>query len=118
MHEGIASSARWRQPVLAVVAMTLGLAIAWVDSRSGWDDTGITAVSLLTVGAVTAALSGRRPLVWAVLVGAWTPLLEIPGSGDPAPLIALGFALAGSLFGYGLARLSSRSGTPPPAAPR
>jgi hypothetical protein len=118
MREGIASSTRWRQPVLAVVAISLGLAIAWVDSRPGWDDAGITAASLLTSGAVTAALSGQRPLLWAVLVGVWTPLLEIPASGDPAPLIALGFALAGSLLGYGLARLSSGSGGEPPAAPR
>ena len=116
MDRGIASSTRWRQPLLAVVAITLGLAIAWVDSRPGWDDAGITAVSLLTVGAVTAALSGHRPLLWAVLVGVWTPLLEIPASGDPAPLIALGFAGAGSLLGYGVARLSSRSGAPPPGA--
>ena len=118
MDRGIATPHRWRQPLLAVVAITLGLAIAWVDSRPGWDDTGITAVGLLTAGAVTAAISGRRPLLWALLVGAWTPLLEIPASGDPAPLIALGFALAGSLLGYGLARLSSRSEGQPPAAPR
>ncbi len=104
--------------MLAVVAITLGLAIAWVDSRPGWDDTGITAVSLVVVGAVIAALSGHRPLLWAVLIGVWTPLLEIPASGDPAPLIALGFAFAGSLLGYGLARLSSRSGAQPPAGPR
>jgi hypothetical protein len=118
MQGGIASSTRWRQPALAVVAISLGLAIAWVDSRPGWDDSGITAVSLLAVGAVTAALSGERPLLWALLVGVWTPILEIPASGDPAALIALGFALAGSLLGYGLARLSSRSGGEPPAAPR
>ena len=116
MDRGIATPHRWRQPLLAVVAITLGLAIAWVDSRPGWDDTGITAVSLVAAGAITAALSGHRPLLWAVLVGVWTPLLEIPASGDPAPLIALGFACAGSLLGYGVSRLSSRSSAPPPGA--
>ena len=116
MDRGIATPHRWRQPLLAVIAITLGLAIAWVDSRPGWDDAGITAVGLLTAGAVTAALSGHRPLLWAVLVGVWTPLLEIPASGEAASVIALGFALAGSLLGYGLARLSSRSGPLPPGA--
>jgi hypothetical protein len=118
MDRGIATPHRWRQPLLAVIAITLGLAIAWVDSRPGWDDTGITAVSLVTAGAITSALSGHRPLLWAVLVGVWTPLLEIPASGEAASVIALGFALAGSLLGFGLARLMSRSGAQPPAAPR
>lgn len=115
---GIADSTRWRDLLLAVVAVALGIAIAWVDSRPTWDDTGITAVWLLGATAIVAALSGRRPLLWAILVGAWTPLLEIPASGDAAPLLALVFAVAGSLIGYGLARLSPRSGAHPPGARR
>ncbi len=109
---------RWRDLVLLVVAVGAGLAIAWFDSRLTWDDTGITAVALLGTTAAVAALSGRRPLLWAILVGAWTPLLEIPGTGDPAALLALAFALVGSLIGYGLVRLSPRSGAHPPGAPR
>ncbi len=108
MRGSMQSSISWREPLLAVVAVALGVAIAWVDSRPSWDDTGITAISLLGAAAITAALSGRRPLVWAFLVGAWTPLLEIPASGDTASLLALGFAVAGSLIGYGLARLIPR----------
>ncbi|MDQ2933503.1 MAG: hypothetical protein M3R49_00725 [Chloroflexota bacterium] len=118
MRSPTASSIHWREPLLAVVAVALGVAIAWVDSRPSWDDTAITAISLLGAAAIIAAVSGRRPLVWAVLVGAWTPMLEIPASGDPASLLALGFAVAGSLIGYGLVRLTPRSGARPPGAPR
>jgi hypothetical protein len=116
MRSRTAPSIRWREPLLAVVAVGVGVAVAWVDSRPAWDDTGITAVSLLGASAAIAALSGRRPLVWALLVGVWTPVLEIPASGDPAALLALGFAFAGSLIGWGLARLSPRSGARPPGA--
>jgi hypothetical protein len=84
MRGSTASSIQWREPLLAVIALAVGIAIAWVDSRPTWDDTGITAVSLLGAAAIITALSGRRPLVWALLVGAWTPLLEIPASGNPA----------------------------------
>lgn len=118
MRDSTASTIRWREPTLAVVAVVLGAGIAWVDSRPTWDDAGITAVGLLGTAAVVAALSGRRPLLWALLVGAWTPLLEIPASGDPTPLVALAFALAGSLIGYALARISPRSGARPPGARR
>jgi hypothetical protein len=115
---GSTASSIHREPWLAVIALAAGVVIAWIDSRPTWDDTGITAASLLGAAAVVTALSGRRPLVWAFLVGVWTPLLEIPGSGDPAPLLALGFAVVGSLIGYGLARLSPRSGAHPPGARR
>jgi hypothetical protein len=118
MHSSTATTARWREPLLAIVAAAVGLAIALVDSRPAWDDSGITAVSLLGVSLLVAWLSGRWPIVWAVLVGVWTPLLEIPASGDPTPLLALGFALAGSLIGYGIRRISPRSGARPPGAPR
>ena len=111
-------AARWRDPMLAVIAVALGLAIALVDSRPSWDDTGITAVGLVGATALVAALSGRRPLVWAILVGVWTPVLGVPASGDPAALLALVFALVGALIGYGLARLNSRSAAHPPGARR
>ncbi len=111
-------SPRWHDPMLAVIAVALGLAIAWVDARPSWDDAGITAVGLVGATALVAAVSGRRPLLWAILVGVWTPMLGIPASGDPAALLALAFALVGALIGYGLARLSSRSAAHPPGARR
>jgi len=118
MHGSTATTPRWREPLLAIVAAAVGLAIAWVDSRPTWDDTGITALSLLGVSLLVAWLSGRWPLVWAVLVGVWTPILEIRASGEPTSLLALAFALVGSLIGYGIRRISPRSAARPPGAPR
>ena len=118
MHSSTATTARWREPLLAIVAAAAGVAIGWVDSRPAWDDTGITAVSLLGVSLLVAWLSGRWPLAWAVLVGVWTPILEIPASGRLASLLALAFTLVGSLIGYGIRRISPRSEAGPPGAPR
>jgi hypothetical protein len=88
----------------AAIAVVGGIGIALVDSRPSFDDTGITAVALLLVAALAAALDGRRPLLWAVLVGAWIPLLEIPAARSSAPLAALVFAGIGAVVGHLAAR--------------
>src|SRR4029079_19063275 len=56
-------------------------------------------------GAVRQRRGGgrhRRPLawLWAVLVGAWAPLLESGRDGNPASIVALGFAAAGAGLGW------------------
>jgi hypothetical protein len=93
-----------RDLLLVVAAAGVGAVIAFVDSRPGWDDTGIT-VGLLVVGAaLVAAASGRRPWLWALLVGAWTPALEIATGGSLASLAALAFAAVGAFGGWAVRR--------------
>lgn len=85
----------------AGLALGAGLAIAWVDSRPGWDDTGVT-VAALVAAAGLAALA-RVPVGWVVLLVSG-PLLaaELPrGSGV---LLALPIALAAALGGAALRR--------------
>jgi hypothetical protein len=93
-----------RTTAAAAIALGGGIGIALMDSSSGFDDTGITVVGLLAVAAVAAALDGRRPLLWAVAVGAWTPLLEIPAARSSASLAALVFAGIGAVVGHLAAR--------------
>ncbi len=86
------------------LATFMGLGIAWLDSRPGYDATGVT-VGLLLLGAMAvAAASGRRPWLWAVQVGVWVPLFEIGGPTGAASLAALVVTLIGALIGYVLAR--------------
>ena len=89
-----------RDTVLAAAGLVIGLTIAWFDSRPTWDDTGITIAVLLLSAGMLAGLSGRRPWLWAILVGAWTPLLEIPLDGEWLSLIALAAAGIGAALGY------------------
>ena len=90
--------------ILAAAATAVGLGIAVVDSRPGWDDTGITAVSLFVAAGLAAAVAGRWPWLWALLVGAWVPLLESGRDGNPASLAALAFAAAGAGLGWAVRR--------------
>ena len=95
-----------RDALLAAAAASIGLAIGYVDSRPTWDDTAITVSLILLTAAIVAGLSGRRPWLWAVLIGAWVPLFEISGSGGPASLIALVVAAVGAVVGYLLVRVA------------
>ena len=87
---------RW----LVATALGVGLTIAFIDSRPTWDDTAITVGALFTVTAAIAAIAGRRPWLWGLLVGIWIPIFEIRPGGPVAPLAALVFSLIGSLLGW------------------
>jgi len=86
-----------------VLAALAGIGIAVMDSSPGWDDTGITIGSLFLAAAIAAALAGRRPWLVALLVGGFTPLVEIVGQGGRgaglAALAALVFAGVGAFVG-------------------
>ena len=86
--------------IAAIVAICVGLAVAWMDSRPGFDATGITAGSLLMTGGFAAYVSRRRPWMWALAAGIWVPVFETRDPSMPAPLAALVFAGAGAGAGW------------------
>lgn len=80
-----------------VLALVAGCAIAWLDTRPSWDDTGVTAGALL-VAAGVSAFGGVRWWVAALLVAGPVLAVEIRGLGWGAALV-LAFALAGGSLG-------------------
>jgi hypothetical protein len=95
-------------PLLVVLAVSVGVAIAYVDSRPTWDDTGITAVAITVMSFHFAALSPVRPWLWALAVGLWVPTLGI-ATGNYGSTVALVFAFVGAYAGA-LARRSAQFG--------
>ena len=93
-----------RDGFLALVAGAIGLTLGYLDSRPSWDDTGITVALLLLTSAIVAGLSGRRPWLWALLIGIWIPLLEVWGADGLASLVALAFSTLGAFGAYLLVR--------------
>jgi hypothetical protein len=89
--------------VLFVVAVSLGMMIAYVDSRPTWDDTGITVFSLVFSGAVLGAAGPQRPWLWALGVGVWIPAYQIMGARSLATLggalIIVAFPMVGAYCG-------------------
>jgi hypothetical protein len=94
---------RSRQALGVGLGLIAGLALAWMDSRPGFDATGLTAVGLLATSLVAVLVSGGRGIgsivLIGVVVGVWIPIVEIPGVGAAAPLMALVFSIAGAATG-------------------
>ena len=89
-----------RTVLALLVALVVGIGVALIDSRPAADDTGVSAVLLALGAALAAWISGRSPWLWAMLVGIWTPAIEIPASGATGSLLALVFAAIGATFGF------------------
>ena len=85
-----------RLVIVAALVLCAGLAIAWVDTRPGWDDTGITA-GLLAIVAAAGALAGVPPLLVAALAAG--PMLVAELSGGTGVLLAIPIALVGAYVG-------------------
>jgi hypothetical protein len=85
-----------------VLALVAGGAIAWVDSRPGWDDTGVTA-GLLFLAALLCALPTRRWYVVAIVVALPLIVVERRSIGT-ASVVVLGIAMAGAAVGSAIGK--------------
>jgi hypothetical protein len=94
-----------RSALIAAAALASGAAIAWIDSRPTWDDTGITAGMLFVVSGLFGVAWPRHPWIWALLIGAWIPLVAITHHQSPWSLLVLGFTFAGAYVGWGIRKV-------------
>lgn len=87
----------------AALALLCGVAIAWIDTRPGWDDTGITAV-LVLIAAAGSAFARTPPWLAATLTAGPLLIAELPaGTGV---LLAVPLAVTGALAGSFARRLA------------
>lgn len=94
-----------RSMLICAGLLCAGAAIAWVDTRPKWDDTGITAVAVV-ITAATGALGGVRYWLSAALTVA--PLLAVELPAGVGVLLAVPLALGGSVVGHFVRRLIRR----------
>ena len=94
-----AAMGRFGKGVMMLAAAGFGLLIALVDTSPGWDDTGITVLTLLLISGAFAAANQKRPWLWALLVGAWVPVLNVALSGNYGAWLALVPAFMGAYVG-------------------
>lgn len=105
---GIWWSKRLVPAALALFAVAAGCLIAAMDTRPGWDDTGVTAGALFLVSALASGL-GVRWWLAPVLVAGPLIIAEFGGLGWGALLI-VGISLAGAGIGAAV-RAARRSRT-------
>jgi hypothetical protein len=84
---------------LLVLALALGTVIGWIDSRPGWDDTGITIGAVLLASAACGLLGPKMPWLWGFAAGSGVAAWGIVLNGTFAGLVALPVAVAGAYFG-------------------
>ena len=94
------------------IAILCGLAIRWVDSSPGWDDTGVTAFALFTSAGLLAFLAPQRVWQIALAVGIWIPLHGIMMDGSAKWLLILLFPLAGAYGALGIRKLAMPEAKP------
>ncbi len=88
--------------LLLLGATAMGLAICWVDSRPGWDDTGISVGCILLVSALLGAVSPKRAWQWGLSIGIWIPLYNLIWTHNYGAFLALVPAFVGAYIGAGV----------------
>jgi hypothetical protein len=90
--------------VVATLALIVGIAIGYVDSRATWDDTGVTAGALLLSSAVLAFARPRIAWLVALAVGAPVVVFNVVLRGGFGSAIAIGVSLIGAVIGAGIGK--------------
>jgi uncharacterized membrane protein len=91
--------------LVIVFAAITGIALAWIDTRPGWDDTGVTVGLVFLFSALLGALMPRRPWLAALAVGVWIPLANIIFYGNFGSAVALVIAFLGAFAGAGVRKI-------------
>jgi len=92
-----------------MIALLAGLAIAWMDSRPNWDDTGITVFLILAVAALFGFLTFEEPWLIALAVSIWIPIVEIGATPNYGALLSLLPGFAGAYLGYFIRKIMKDS---------
>jgi hypothetical protein len=95
----------WRLGLVGAGVLCAGLAVAWMDTRPGWDDTGIT-VGLVVLIAASGALGGLW--VWLSAALAVVPILALELPTGTGVLLAVPVAMCGAIVGSLVRRLAIR----------
>lgn len=96
------------QYICLVLAIVTGLAIAWIDSRPTWDDTGITVFMILFLAMLFGFLGSVKPWLFALAVSIWVPLFENMSSNNYGALFAFIPGFAGAYIGYYIKHLITK----------
>ena len=86
--------------IILLLATLTGLAIAWIDARPTWDDTGISVGMILLAATIFGYFSLRKPWLTGLAVSIWIPLYGMATTHHVETLIALIPGFAGAYLGY------------------
>jgi len=86
------------------IALAVGAAITWIDTRPTWDDAGITAGMILIATATLGFANPARAWLFALAVAVWIPAFGLL-HGNHTAVMALGVGFVGAYAGAFTRRL-------------
>ncbi|MEI7523734.1 MAG: hypothetical protein WCJ95_05370 [Mariniphaga sp.] len=89
-----------KTPIILLFATAFsGIALAWIDSRPNWDDTGISVLMILVVSTLFGYFSPQKPWITALAVSGWIPVYGIVTTQNFGSLLAIIPGFAGAFLG-------------------
>lgn len=85
--------------LMLALTLAFGCLLGWVDTRPGWDDTGITVMALFIASALAGILMPRFAWLWALTLGGPLAAFDHIVIGNSGGLAGLLVALVGSYGG-------------------
>jgi len=86
--------------IYLLLAIVDGLAIAYVDSQSNWDDTGVTVFLILIGTVIFSFLAERKPWLIGLAVSCWIPLWAVFSTHNYGAFLAFIPGFIGAYAGY------------------
>ncbi|MCE1197600.1 MAG: hypothetical protein LWW85_01420 [Marinilabiliales bacterium] len=90
--------------LLIALSLLTGWLLFWIDSRPGWDDSGITAGLMVLLAAFYGFISPEKPWIWGLTTGLWIPLMALFREGSFSLMPVCLFAFAGAYLGASVRR--------------
>lgn len=83
-----------------VLAISFGIAIAWIDSRPNWDDTGVSVFLVLVAASLCGFLASQKPWLIALAVSLWIPLFSMLSTQNFGAFLAFVPGFIGAFGGW------------------
>lgn len=94
----------WKDAAAIAVAIGIGCAVGFVDSRPNWDDTGVTVGLLVLTALVLACIRPRVAWVSGLAVSVPVVLFNAITRGGFGSLVGVAISMVSAGIGYGLGR--------------
>jgi hypothetical protein len=93
-----------RSAVIGTLALLVGIAIGYVDSRTTWDDAGVTAGALFIAALILSVPRPRAAWLVSLAVGLPVVAFNIVLHGGFGSVVALAFSGVGAAAGFAIGR--------------
>ena len=104
MANNIKAGMKKTSVILLISTAITGLAIAWIDARPNWDDTGISVLMIFVTATIFGYFTSQKPWQTALTISIWIPLYGIASTQNWGSLLAFIPGFAGAYLGFNLIR--------------